>query len=492
MLFVLVINMEVVPEPITVSDRIKAFLEDPQWPEHIKDPQLKQMKRRSSSILTENGVRIVDGDGCEWFLCLLGQCSEKSKPVWIKCSKNASSNATEHLKTQHCIVSSKTISQQQTIHQLSKQIDLSRNSFKADPLRWFKVQISAWAAEQSLSYRAFETQRWRLIASQLPVGLGGMTSFNPRKHMVELYETLKQGIVEEINLAKQQFHIPFMSLNLDLYQNKFNNMKFLALRLSWLRRSSSHSYNLAIRRYAPTIEERNNHQASDNLFSWARGVLREFDIELSAHVLTGNSDSGSDVKRCIEVVMALMREWCISHLCHLSLVDAFGTHLDPAKCKNKDAQKVFADVRSVVETINKSEALKDIVDAFTKDEFGYFIKQKNAPGHRWSSNAIVLERLIGAHSPIVSAFRQQQRICKVAEHKNILIEFYSVIVPVREIQTMAQSMNTFVVIDVYVMMLLTVLDPMSPLLIRNPTPIPFGTPPRPPPEGGAHPDHDQF
>ena len=177
--------------------------------------------------------------------------------------------------------------------------------------------------------------------------------------------------------------------------------------------------------------------------------------------------------------MTLMREWCISHLCHLSLVDVFGTHLDPAKCKNKDARKFFADVRSVVETINKSEALKDIVDAFTKDEFGYFIKQKNASGHRWSSNAVVLERLIGAHSPIVSAFRQQKKVCKVAEHKNILIEFYSVFVPVREIQIMAQSMKTFVVIDIYVMMcelLLTVLDPMSPLLIRDSTAIPFGTP----------------
>ena len=38
--------------------------------------------------------------------------------------------------------------------------------------------------------------------------------------------------------------------------------------------------------------------------------------------------------------------------------------------QNKDARKVFADVRSVVETINKSEALKDIVDVFTNDEFG--------------------------------------------------------------------------------------------------------------------------
>ena len=55
---------------------------------------------------------------------------------------------------------------------------------------------------------------------------------------------------------------------------------------------------------------------------------------------------------------------------------------------------------------------------------------------------------------------------------------------------MAQFMKAFVVIDVYVMMcylLRTVLDPMSPLLIYDPTPISFNPPP---PEGGAHPDHD--
>ena len=30
--------MEVVLKPNIVSDRIKAFLDDPQWPEYMKDP----------------------------------------------------------------------------------------------------------------------------------------------------------------------------------------------------------------------------------------------------------------------------------------------------------------------------------------------------------------------------------------------------------------------------------------------------------------------
>jgi hypothetical protein len=37
-LFVLVVYMKVVLEPSTMSDRITVFLDDPQLPEHIEDP----------------------------------------------------------------------------------------------------------------------------------------------------------------------------------------------------------------------------------------------------------------------------------------------------------------------------------------------------------------------------------------------------------------------------------------------------------------------
>ena len=101
--------------------------------------------------------------------------------------------------------------------------------------------------------------------------------------------------------------------------------------------------------------------------------MREFHIELSTHILTSNVDYGSYVKQYFEVVMTFIREWCISHLYHLSL-DTLGVHLDPAIWKNKHARNFFVDVHSVMETINKSEVLKDIVDDFIKYKFGYFIK----------------------------------------------------------------------------------------------------------------------
>ena len=44
------IVLEVVSEPYIVSDRIKAFLDDPQWPKHIQDPQLKHIKMMNMSL----------------------------------------------------------------------------------------------------------------------------------------------------------------------------------------------------------------------------------------------------------------------------------------------------------------------------------------------------------------------------------------------------------------------------------------------------------
>ena len=47
--------MEVVSEPNTMSDCIKAFLEDPQWPQHIKDPQNRN-KSRGKPPQTYNNI----------------------------------------------------------------------------------------------------------------------------------------------------------------------------------------------------------------------------------------------------------------------------------------------------------------------------------------------------------------------------------------------------------------------------------------------------
>jgi hypothetical protein len=291
-----------------IKSRVASFFANPIWPKRIIGPEVKVQKGRTTSILEDCGVRVVDCEQCQWFLCLMDGCFDASTPIWIKCTKSSTSNATDHLRMKHNTTSKKTLSQIRAVQDLSKQIDLSTQSFKQDPLRWFQLQIAAWAAEQSLSYRSFQTPRWRVIASQLPVGVNGMTVFNPRKHNVELYVTIREKIKRSIAKVSQEFSIPFMTLNLDLYKNMYNNLKFVTLRVGWNSRFSTESYNIAIRRYAPSETERTELQPSNILADWASGILLEFGINVGRHVLTTTSDSGSDVKRAL----ALCWKQCVN------------------------------------------------------------------------------------------------------------------------------------------------------------------------------------
>jgi hypothetical protein len=102
-------------------------------------------------------------------------------------------------------------------------------------------------------------------------------------------------------------------------------------------------YNLAIRRFASTIDERQakQNQLSTILHEWSSGVLEEFGIKVMLDVLTNTSDSGSDVKRTLDIMINVWWEWCISHLIHLALMEVFGTSIDPNNSKNVDARCLF-------------------------------------------------------------------------------------------------------------------------------------------------------
>jgi len=200
-----------------------------------------------------------------------------------------------------------------------------------DPHRWFQVNISAFACEQSLSYNAFNSPIWKVIADKLPVGNRTLTHFNVRKHYVEHYLTTKNMIMGSIREAKQVYTIPFLSVSLDLIQNAVQNKKLIGVRVSYIRGQDMKSWNLAVRGYNPTEQEVREGKASALLINWLGYIMREYDIDPEVNVLTSCTDSGSDVKRALEVELPTHREWCVSHLIHLALGDAFGSSVDPKK-----------------------------------------------------------------------------------------------------------------------------------------------------------------
>jgi hypothetical protein len=149
--------------------------------------------------------------------------------------------------------------------------------------------------------------------------------------------SIKQHIRAHIEAAKTAYHIPFMSLTIDLIQTKVQNKKLIGVKVTYIHNGSIVSWNLAVRAYNPTAQQmEGERKASDLLMDWCKVILKEYNINPEKHILTSCSDSGSDVKRALEVVFPTHREWCISHLTHLALADAFGSSVDPNKTKNSE------------------------------------------------------------------------------------------------------------------------------------------------------------
>lgn len=333
-----------------------------------------------------------------------------------------------------------------------------------------KMQFAAWAAEQSIAFNAFDGDRFKMILDKLPGR--GSHGINFRKHQVEIYVSIKERIVDAIARARRSYSIPFISVNVDLFTSKTQNKKYVAVRLSYIDGGHQYSWNIAVREFNPSTSERKAARASELVVAWVRDICIEFGVEMQRDILTSSSDSGSDIKRALEAVFPTMREWCISHLIHLALVDAFGTNIDRSKCKNVPAQEIFDCVRSTTEKVNKSGNLKTLFDELTLAEFGAYRKLKNAPAHRWSSSELVLEQLLLLWSVLVAAFAESGHAFAIGNDRVVLTEFYSVLWACRYVQVQAQKMHEYVATAVYINLAALwfgLLDPKKTLDVIDPT-----------------------
>jgi hypothetical protein len=243
------------------------------------------------------------------------------------------------------------------------------------------MQLGAWFVEQSISYNAFTTRRWQLIGHQLPIREGGMKSINIRKLHVELYTTCKKIIIMSLAEARSFFTIKYLLLYLDLIKSKMSNQKYLALRVCFNTSTRFNiGYNLAVRRFAPTTDERQveHSQLSTILHEWSSGVLEEFGIKVMLDVLTNTSDSGSNVKRTLDILIDAWWEWCLSHLIHLALTEAFDTSIDPNNSKNVDARCFFQKIKKVIEAVNKSEYLQGAFEEAMLELLETYLKLLNS------------------------------------------------------------------------------------------------------------------
>ncbi len=154
-----------------VDRQKKLFLERPN--EHLakypilKDCVIIEAAKDSKSVLDVCGVRVKERiKGIPWFICLRDRCF--ASRVVIKLSATSTYNGTNHCSVKHSVTSGNTEAHKRNVAAIAKHIQHAETSFKDDPRRWFEVNFAAFACKNSLSFRAFESSFWKVIASKLP------------------------------------------------------------------------------------------------------------------------------------------------------------------------------------------------------------------------------------------------------------------------------------------------------------------------------------
>jgi hypothetical protein len=99
------------------------------------------------------------------------------------------------------------------------------------------------------------------------------------------------------------------------------------------------------------------------------------------------------------------------------------------------------------------------------------MKLRNSPSDRWAATKDVFIRLLRCWNPIRNSFLEEELPFAIVHDKQLLVELYSLIHPVRFIQSVTQRTKELAVLQVYVLMMeafFGALDKKSPLNVYNP------------------------
>jgi hypothetical protein len=302
--------------------------------------------KRETTLLLNRGLRLTKGKSI-YFHCVVGDCwlgapaagdalIQATKTV-VRCPITATSNAINHLKHHHGIGPKKTAVGKAKTKVIVESVERNEPAFTRDPASFIQNVLVLWATQHSISIAAFQSPFFHQALHRIPgCDRNTMEKTRCRKYLLQQYLTVKQRIKSELEVAKGFFgDVPFISMNLDLYQDPRQNLKYMAIRMSWVDGVSCKlvSRLIAARHYNPTYQERYSAMASTLLASWFKSIVNtEYKIT-DEMILGASGDHGSDVKKVLREHCGLygFEEWCISHMLNVVFLDAFGLDIDKVR-----------------------------------------------------------------------------------------------------------------------------------------------------------------
>ncbi|CAM9804265.1 unnamed protein product [Laminaria digitata] len=242
-------------------------------------------------------------------------------------------------------------------------------------------------------------------------------------------------------MAAEVAGVPLLHLNLDLWVDKYSSLKYMGVRLFYVDRNwQLRSRLIAVRQFNPTTETLEGNRLSAILEKYLTTVLEEFGLDTSL-LFSATSDAGSDVERLCDILLPGLWEWCVCHMLNCALVEATGTHVDPAKSSNPAGRKVIVAVKKVVEHIRKSPKAKTIFQDEQARHYSQCSHRKlvNAAPQRWCSVSNVLEAAIVHRAAIDGVYAAESKGNPLAPIMAEITELYSLIKPVADLIVKCQK-----------------------------------------------------
>eukprot|EP00952_Eustigmatos_sp_NYUAD-ZCMA_P011831 47839-Eustigmatos_ZCMA.PRE.1 len=132
-------------------------------------------------------------------------------------------------------------------------------------------------------------------------------------------------------------------------------------------------------------------------------------------------------------------EWCLAHMLHNAVREAFGQEEDAAKVKNRIARGLIGLVRKMIESINKSQRKKIGLADLEMDVFDTSYKLVNACPTRWTSLVKVLERVLKVWKPLTQLYdkdevvEEQDSKFPLKGRRRVFLELYSILRAVSDV-----------------------------------------------------------
>lgn len=150
---------------------------------------------------------------------------------------------------------------------------------------------------------------------------------------------------------------------------------------------------LSIRHFDRSMASDELTRASEGLLDWVKGVLKEYNIDIS-QVYSATTDAGSDVRYMCETLMGVEWEWCIPHLLTNAIKESCGMMRSQANMTETFVRYI---IDSISEVITKITASKVTVAAFYRLvilKFGKRLALKRNIGIRFTGVVTTMERTL--------------------------------------------------------------------------------------------------